>query len=397
MDVHHPTTRSLEAKAKPGGWIARLLRHAHAQPPGTAARAEADSDSAWEHLAAAGLAPMLHHSKRCGVLQPPDAWGDRLLAAALTARVRHGAMVDCTLEIIDSASALGIPITLLKGISISEQFYPVPYLRPMGDVDVLVDSSDYSALEKSLLTRGYGHYPHYDQRADAHHGVPLVHAAHRVVVEIHTALFPDKDPLRRNDVFSPGHVAAQSVDAQFHGRTVRRLTPEMQLAYVAASWLRNLTRSGFHPSLVPALFDAVYLLDATGSSLEHDVLLGWLDNEFATCALYILLAYIDRLGLDGSSKAMLPHLRTRQDRVGPMEMRLIAAMLDSYLVEGEPYHWWFNDWHAKLTLDALITTTPAPLKFGLIARNIALPPGVEKGHRIAYQIDRIARLLGRAR
>jgi hypothetical protein len=126
-------------------------------------------------------------------------------------------------------------------------------------------------------------------------------------------------------------------------------------------------------------------------------MLASVDNEFAASALYIMLAYVDRLGLGASPSTMLPRLRAQQSRVGPVEMRLIAAMLDSYLIEGEPYHWWFNDWHAKLTFEALITTVPTPLKFGVIARNIALPPGVEKGHRIAYQLERIARLLGRAR
>ena len=49
--------------------------------------------------------------------------------------------------------------TLLKGISISDQHYPIAHLRPMGDIDILIPADAYESVESALLHRGYARKP----------------------------------------------------------------------------------------------------------------------------------------------------------------------------------------------------------------------------------------------
>ncbi len=309
----------------------------------------------------------------------------------MTAQVRQGARTDAADELLDACQRLGVTVTLLKGISISDQFYPAPHLRPMGDVDVLVGAQDRARVEAALVSLGYWQDAEHRRHPIAQHGAPLFDPGRRVLIEVHSALFPEDDNLRQNTVFSAAHISAHSVASVFDGRPVNRLDAELQLVYLAASWLRNLCKNGFHPTFVPALFDAVYMLKAGGTSLNWDDAFEWLDNELARCYLYLMLRYVDRLELTSFALPILPRLLASQERVGPLELRLIDSMLDTYLVGGAPFTRLFNSWHATIVLDVLLAPRSPSAKLGLIAQNLAFPPRVKDARSFAYQLGRVAR------
>ena len=50
-------------------------------------------------------------------------------------------MTDAMKEIIDACEGYVPPLTLLKGISICDQYYPKPHLRLMRDIDFLVEDN----------------------------------------------------------------------------------------------------------------------------------------------------------------------------------------------------------------------------------------------------------------
>src|SRR5262249_30951976 len=80
----------------------------------------------------------------------PLVQGTQLAARVLTA-VHFTAMA----EILEACRGRTPPLTLLKGISISDQYYPVPYLRLMRDLDILVDEAALPTVEAILSTLGY--------------------------------------------------------------------------------------------------------------------------------------------------------------------------------------------------------------------------------------------------
>jgi hypothetical protein len=281
----------------------------------------------------AGLAPLLYLASR-GILDyVPEERGEVLLSADLTAQIRHGNLIDTANEIIDAGAELGTRVTLLKGISTSDQFYPAAHLRPMADVDVLVPAHAYDSVETAILLRGYCK-SHDVVVAGQQHGAPLYHPERNVWVELHTRLFGENSHFDPNRIFSETNVSARSIASMFHGRAVNRLAPELQLVYIACSWINDLTVYRIRPSFLASLFDAIYLLKATRGKLNWDILLGQLDSDMVIASLYVMLTYLAHCGFDGIAPAILNQLASRQSVVGPLQLRIIHAMLDHFLIGG---------------------------------------------------------------
>jgi hypothetical protein len=225
---------------------------------------------------------------------------------------------------------------LLKGISVSEQLYPAEHLRPMADIDVLIPARAYALVEAALLDRGYSklNHPTIDVH---HHGAPLRHPHRRTVVELHRGLFPDDSPFRANSAFSLSNVLLRSIRSHYHGRPVKRLTPELQLAYIASSWFNDLTLRKVHPSFMASMFDAIYLLAASGRTLNWSGMLEWLDNDMAKASLYGMATYLPRFGVEQPPSAALVQLASTQSLVGPIQLRMIHKMLDRHLIGGRTW------------------------------------------------------------
>jgi len=299
-------------------------------------RPEGGDDRQFRWTIDGGLGPLLHRATRdCADVVPPP-WREALLSADLTARVRHGSLADTALEIIDVCDRLQIRVTLLKGISVGEQLYPAEHLRPMADIDVLIPVQAYALVETALLDRGYDKLDH--PAIDVHHhGAPLRHPRWRTIVELHRGLFPDDSPLREDTVFSLSNVMLRSICSHYHGRPVRRLNPELQLVYMASSWFNDLTLCKVHPSFIASLLDAIYLLAASGRTMNWSGMLEWLDNDMAKASLYAMVTYLPRYGVQQLPSATLEQLASTQTLVGPIQLKLIHGMLDRHLIGGRPW------------------------------------------------------------
>ena len=279
----------------------------------------------------AGLGPLLLRAIRDHFADTRDPRHEILVSSDLTSRLLHGFRVDTAKEVIDVCLSVGAPPTLLKGISISEQYYPAGHLRTMSDVDVLLPSEAHKAVTAELLRRGYTRGID-TMGEDPHHDVPLNDPTGTVWVELHTRLYPRSSGLLDGGTFESANVLAQSVESEFHGLPVNRLTPDFQLAYIASSWMYDLTLFKVHPSFVTPLFDAVLLLRSVGADLRWKKLFEFLDNALAQSSLYALLTYLARRRLCEPS---VGHgLGQRQHLVGPLELRAMHAMIDRYVVGG---------------------------------------------------------------
>jgi hypothetical protein len=362
-------------------------------PTGPRERWDRFQDQQLQHVCQAGLAPLFHRAARAELEQLPTAWRDALRSADLTAQVRHGLAVETALDVIDACRQLDVRVTLLKGISISDQHYPAPHLRPMGDVDMLVPERDHVAVESALRDRGYLPMQNPPSMEGKHHGVPLCHPEHGIWVEIHTALFPATVRLRRNGLFSPGQVQGQSVATTFHGRPVYRLTDELQLVYIASSWIRDLCGNSMHPSLLTPLFDAVCILKDSGATLDWEGMVGWLDNDLARASLCILLAYLERWELDRSATRITPMLASSQQIVGTTELRIIHAAFDAYLVGGRPFPRYFSGWHVMIVLQTLLADGSHAAKLLMVPWNLVFPPRISGRFGARYQLGRLRKLL----
>ena len=291
-------------------------------------------------IMAAGMGPLLYRGTLAAAHVLPIHWRAPLKSADLTAQVIHGSLVDAANDVIDVCAALGVPVTLLKGISTSEEFYPIPHTRPMGDIDVLVPPHRYDEVEAAMLRGAYRQPPNQDHDATPYHGPPFQHVRHRVWVEVHTALFRHNSEMLGNRLFSAAAIARETRPSTFHGRKIYRLSHELQLLYIAASWVGDMTTHRIDPTFVTALFDAIYLLKAFGRTLSWDRVFELLDNEFAAASLHVLLRFVARHGLVAVDREVLGTLARAQHLMGPLQMWAIQAVLDRHLAGGR--YWTFS-------------------------------------------------------
>jgi len=230
-------------------------------------------------------------------------------------------------------------------------------------------------------------------RDGSHHGAPLFNPQKRVWLEIHTALFSKGASVLGDHLFGRSHVEAQTATSGFRGRVIHRLSDELQLAYIAGYWLRDLAINGIHPSFIIPLLDAIYLLGAAGEDLDWDELFSWLDNKMAAASLYVLLAYLSRHEFYQTPRPVLSRLARCQHVVGAMELRIIHAILSSYLIDGIPFTPWLSDWTASIALNTLLAPGSHAARLTSLPWNLAFPPSMPGRYGIRYQLQRITKRL----
>ncbi len=280
-----------------------------------------------------GLGPWF---RRCTVDDPGAAasplW-PLVHGADLTARVIVAEQLDALEEIVDIAKRHVPSLTLLKGISLCEQYYPEPHLRTMGDIDILVDEAALSTMRSRLVDLGYrpeSHYPpgFYETH---HHTTPMFHPRRRVWVEIHRGLFPPGSRVGADEVFSLERVNAELQPSLFRGRHVNRLSDELQLVYLASHWAFGFKRERG----MVGILDVIRLLEK--ATLRWERILAWLEGSFASTYVYVLLTYLARRGLADLEPEALPGLFRRQRSFGRTNLRVLHTVIDRYVVDGRKF------------------------------------------------------------
>jgi hypothetical protein len=316
-----------------------------------------------------GLGPLLYRA----VCQNPQSSSSShwhcLKAAELTARIVMAEHFEAVEEIIDACGENLPPLTLLKGISISE-CYPEPHLRLMRDVDLLVEAESLPLVKTVLQKLGYR------QRSNGavlygahHHAEPFFHDEKHVWIEVHHALFSPHRRAASARVFSPPSIAAQSRLSQFQGKEIRRLSLELQLVYLAAHWAQDFARVG---GLV-ALIDTIYLLKHAGHELSWDWVLGAIHDSVAATYLYLLLSYMERHHLLEIAPEIMRELSLSQPSFGSLDLKTIHRMIDRYFVAPTKFGPMLSERTVGIIWRTLILPVPIVPKLMLIPLNLSLP------------------------
>lgn len=92
-------------------------------------------------------------------------------------RIRHrranAARAEAVEAILCSFDEVGIRAVLLKGAALVSEIYPEPSMRPMSDIDILVDGSQAEAAQRCLLESGYGAEAAKTGTLFDHHHLPM--------------------------------------------------------------------------------------------------------------------------------------------------------------------------------------------------------------------------------
>ena len=280
-----------------------------------------------------GLGPLLWHTTYAAPETAASPLWPLVRGTDRAAHLLTAEQFDAMGEILRACCGRMPPLTLLKGISISEQYYPVPHLRPMRDLDVLVDAATLPAMEAVLSALGYQQYSHLSSTfyATHHHSMPFVDPTRRLWVEVHRGLFPPSSRLGADRLFGREALEQHRQPSIFQGYEVFRLSPEWQLLYIASHWA-----FAFHPigGLI-ALVDVIYLLQRTVGALDWEHLLAALEGSGATPPLYLLLTYLDTYHLVELAPDVLQCIGARQRVLSPATLALMHRLIDRYFVAGQ--------------------------------------------------------------
>jgi len=121
----------------------------------------------------------------------------------------------------------------LKGISLSEYLYHDSGLRPIVDLDILVQTTDFFKANELLVKRGYTRMLQADTiRGKIHkrmtHNWPFRHEAKRIIVELHRKYLSKS---RANRIGTEG-IWSRPQTMLLDGQSIQILSPEDLLVYL---------------------------------------------------------------------------------------------------------------------------------------------------------------------
>lgn len=303
----------------------------------------------------AGLGPWLRRCTARDAAAPASPLWPLVHGADLTGRVIAAEQLDATAEILDACDGHAAPLTLLKGISVAEQYYPEPHLRVMGDIDLLVDVDALPDVRARLLGLGYRDESTYPPEfyLGHHHLQPLFHPRRRVWVELHWTLFPPTGRMGSERAFTLESVLAERRASTFRGRPVYRLGDELQLVYLAAHWAYglNLERA------MVGMLDVARLL-TSGTPLHWERILEWIPASRTSSHVCLMLTYLARRGLVDLDPELLRQVIRRQRSFGRTTLQAIHAVIDRYVVGGCEFGPLMSERNVGILWDALLSPGP---------------------------------------
>jgi len=316
-----------------------------------------------------------------------------LLGADLTAQVLNGSNITALLEILHADTELAKNIILLKGISTSIWLYPKPYMRIMGDIDLLVSDEDQPKLEKLCTELGYS------QKSDEpssfyenlHHSMPFYHPKKNVWIEVHTSLFPTSSPLSKENIFIKANTKTHTLHREFEGYDVVHLDISLQLVYTCAHWAQEHNWS----KGIIRIIDILFIINNTEKIINWEKIFIWLDDSPVSANyLYLILSFFHKNELVNLPDGILNKVKEYTNGLNNFNLRLLHYLIERYLFKGRAFGKRFSINNATIIWNALLEPTNYPV-FNLLSLpwKIIFPPQNPRRYSISFQISRIKHLL----
>jgi hypothetical protein len=310
----------------------------------------------------------------------------------MVAQLTMSDALDALEEMLAASADIAREIILLKGISTCQYLYPMPHLRTMGDIDLLVPVHSQQRFETLLFDLGYrqqsnrsaGYYETH------HHSMPFFHPARKIWVEVHTALFSNTDAAS-DPVFSPSHVRSQTVPITFRGNATNRLNPEQEMIYIATHWA--LERKCFAGGVLPFV-DLALLIRRHGHALDWENVCGRLRDSRAASYLYLMLRFLEKHDVVSIPAPVMRQLSVVQQYSLGRNETLLHGMIESYSMRGKPFGRVTTEATLGIIWDTLLTPQAAWKNVLKIPGNILFPPGQPRRFNLAFQFARLAGALG---
>jgi hypothetical protein len=229
--VDHPTPQAFDL-------LTACLRHATAVDLASASVRQLDALAAL--AAREGVAALALRSLRGSPHPVPESLQASLRAAATRAATRNLRRWQSLEAVLRSLGRARLPVIVLKGAHLAESIYRSLSLRPMFDVDLLIDEADIAAADDALRETGLAAGPRNNAHTRRTHHHFTYYDAEGFAFELHWHLTV---PSRARHVDLPG-VWRRAVPARIAGCDVRVLCDEDLLLHLAEHAVRHRLAMG---------------------------------------------------------------------------------------------------------------------------------------------------------
>ena len=308
----------------------------------------------WERVIASastlGLAPLLYRNLGRPLLRdrvPPPVLA-ALGRAAHAAACRMAVQIEALRQITGALERSGIDPILLKGAALALTLYDQPALRPMDDLDFLVEAG--RLVEAVSVVEGLGFRTIAGGRPASfyethHHAPPMIGWGGRVIVEVHRGLIPPDDGVR----LDAGSFAARAVSVDAGGLACRVLAREDQILHAAL----HLSYADRFVGALRDLIDLHTLVDFGPREVDWGVLLGSARTPSAARSLSATLDLARRLLGTAVPQEVMNELG-RAAGWDPLAARLLRLCARASLFAGAPSDALLSDASARWICGTLL-------------------------------------------
>lgn len=339
-----------------------------------------------------GLGPLLHYAISKNPAPLSAEITQKLLSSALGSQFIADAQHEALEEIIKCSGNFTTPITLLKGMSISSEYYPVPYTRVMRDIDILVAPEDLKEAEASLFDLGYKQESKLpaDFYSNHQHSMPFYDSRNDVWVEVHVKLFGDARPQAAISAFDSMNIQKETVPSKFNGLQVCRLSLELQLAYLAVHWAQRFDPLGG----LNVFFDILYLLRNEYENVDWDRFKPWLADPLLSTSVYLCFRFLQKYEICDLEEEVLDHIVKTHPSLSGIRRALFFRIVDDFYLRGKPFNRVLTSHNLSVLWDSLVYTTNRPVTRHILW-NIIFPPGNPDRYTLSYHWKRLSSMINR--
>ena len=345
----------------------------------------------FEYIIDSGLASYLNYS----IIKTENIYHSILMSAELTAKIITNTQIQAIQVITDAAAGKIGDITLLKGISLCQNYYPSPHFRIMSDIDILILDKDISSLNEVLIKLGYKQTSEKpDDYYDAHHhDMPYYNKENNVWIEVHTHLFSNMTPVFNDKLFSLENIRENrlNMDSEKFGDKVKYICPELQLIYTCVHWAEdyNAYKSGIQ------FTDIILLVKNKGNGLDWNKIHNWLDNTASASSVYLALSYLHKSGLLELPDSRFKKITLKNKNMFFINRFLLYKIIDKYMIKGVRYGKVLNEKNIIIIWDTLLQPSPSTINLISLPWNIIFPSNKKNRYHIKHIYNRVRNLYKR--
>lgn len=342
------------------------------------------SDSTIDFAINSGLGPYLNYCTHDDSNRHLSASHPQLISSDLTAKLITNSQLHALNEIINIASPMVDEIILLKGIATCQQYYPLPHLRIMGDIDLLVSDKDQSILENILFKMGYKQESNIAPKfyQTHHHSMPFYNEKNNIWIEVHTHLYPQSSAVIDDKLFEIQHIRNNCIpmNKNIYSKNIKCLCPELQLVYTCAHWAEDFN---IHKGAVQ-LIDMLLLIKNNIKGLDWDKINRWTNNTASASYLYLLLSYLNKNNLIDVPDHYLKSLKLKNTNMAYINRSILFSIINRFLLDERHNRRFINNNVLSIIWETLLHPSSSTSNIIKLPYNIMFPPGSSDRYKLRF-------------